>query len=45
MKIFLMRLFFQKKLIFSDPNISPKNEDIDYNSLKLIDFKINHVNK
>ena len=34
-----------EKLIFSDPNISPKNEDIDYNSLKLIDFKINHINK
>ena len=34
-----------ERLISSELNISPKNEDIDYNSLKLIDFKINHINK
>ena len=32
-------------LLSLEPKISPKNEDIDYNSLKLIEFKKMQVNK
>ena len=32
-------------LLSLEPSISPKNEDIDYNSLKLIEFKKNLINK
>ena len=33
------------ELLSLEPKISPKNEDIDYNSLKLIEFKKMQVNK
>ena len=34
-----------EKLLSLEPNISPNNEDIDYNSLKLIEFKKILINK
>ena len=34
-----------ERLLSFEPKISPKNEDIDYNSLKLIEFKKNKIDQ